>query len=425
MINPKQIDTKQTAMDPSYLALGLGLGLPAVKVEAARLLVDLDCACAASGSAAGRTGWIDGQWRDQDQVGDGVFVRGASPDATPDAAPFQRKRARPEQGYVDSSQRRIVSLDEELTPPKRGVAGSGGRGIGMHLPKPVKPVVQMLTWPPAPVAAPPVRLLLEAAAAARDEAGWKSEPAGSSSDSTGRSSASTGSQGAVCPLCERECGEQHRIGHFWKKLGYDGPAYCNRCSSSFRAHMLMEVVSEKKCSRSVPCLVCTEVLLHFSCSIESAIRNAGQKQHCGRKKKHAPPGAPAIKQGANAPPERGVMAASAGGDSCVQFCGVCQRQSDTVLGTFWKKFGYAGPPYCTLCSHAFRNHIIRQRKTRVECSREAPCQLCQCILSHCARGRQSVYASMDDTKQSLAMTAKKRARQLSPGLPRNTCKSSS
>ena len=35
-----------------------------------------------------------------------------------------------------------------------------------------------------------------------------------------------------------------------------------------------------------------------------------------------------------------------------------------------------------------------------------------------------MYTSIDTTKQTLAMTAKKRARQLSPGLPRNTKKMS-
>ena len=82
----------------------------------------------------------------------------------------------------------------------------------------------------------------------------------------------------VCPLCERECSPQHRMGRFWKTAGYNGPAYCNRCSNVFRAHMVKEGVSDKKCSRDVPCPICKGVLSHFTCSTDEALRAVSATQ---------------------------------------------------------------------------------------------------------------------------------------------------
>jgi hypothetical protein len=203
----------------------------------------------------------------------------------------------------------------------------------------------------------------------------------------------------VCPVCERECTAQHRFGQFWKSFGYDGPAYCNRCSSVFRAHMLIGTVAEKRCSAQAPCHICKAVLAHFARPVEANKSTETMLKLENGDKKNI------LLQ-----PLETKTAATSG------VCSVCSKTSDTALGVFWKKFGYAGPPYCTLCSHAFRNHIIRQRKTRVKCSRKAPCPQCSCILSKCHHDPETVYRMIEQAQQSLKTShmAKKRARQLSP-----------
>jgi hypothetical protein len=83
----------------------------------------------------------------------------------------------------------------------------------------------------------------------------------------GRQLGSTSSgAGEICPLCYRECEEHHRLGMFWRKFGYDGPPYCSRCSSVFRAHMVTRTVSEANCSRESPCIRCTNILNQFRVS---------------------------------------------------------------------------------------------------------------------------------------------------------------
>lgn len=76
-------------------------------------------------------------------------------------------------------------------------------------------------------------------------------------------------------------------------------------------------------------------------------------------------------------------------------CPLCSQTAHNGLGAFWKKFGYAGPAYCTLCSSSFRNHIIRQRKTRSSCSRESPCEQCSKILSYFPGDWAATYAAID------------------------------
>jgi len=265
-------------------------------------------------------------------------------------------------------------------------------------PAPLLPRVSAAAAPPPPLPqAPPTRPELSVPSVRR--------PSPIDSSLAVRPAPLPGDAPLVCPLCERECAAQHRMGHFWKSFGYAGPAYCNRCSSVFRAHMLMEGVSEKKCSRQVPCYICKQVLRQFSCPIEDALKSmeAAQKKEKSRKR---PAPKPQSAPAARAPAAKHEPA-------CAGSCAVCKKSSDT-LGVFWKKFGYEGPPYCTLCSHAFRNHIIRQRKTRVKCSRETPCAQCACILDQCRQDRDSVYQAIDKAQQSLRISAKKRARQLSP-----------
>lgn len=74
----------------------------------------------------------------------------------------------------------------------------------------------------------------------------------------------------ACPLCQRSCEGHHRLGYHWGKFGYDGPPYCSRCASVFRAHMIKQNVSPNRCHRDQPCGTCTKVLERFTCTHQEA-----------------------------------------------------------------------------------------------------------------------------------------------------------
>ena len=59
----------------------------------------------------------------------------------------------------------------------------------------------------------------------------------------------------------------NRIGLWWKKYGYVGPAYCQRCSELFRDHIIRQVSNTANCSRVTPCMDCSKVLEHFAAPI--------------------------------------------------------------------------------------------------------------------------------------------------------------
>lgn len=76
----------------------------------------------------------------------------------------------------------------------------------------------------------------------------------------------------TCPLCGRDSEHaRHRLGKHWKSLGYDGPAYCTRCASMFRAHIIRKDVSSHICSRRHPCASCLVVMQHFKPGTVEAI----------------------------------------------------------------------------------------------------------------------------------------------------------
>lgn len=54
-----------------------------------------------------------------------------------------------------------------------------------------------------------------------------------------------------------------RLGKWWKKYGYSGPAYCQRCSELFRDHIIRSLSNSAQCSMASPCLDCKRVLVHF------------------------------------------------------------------------------------------------------------------------------------------------------------------
>lgn len=187
-----------------------------------------------------------------------------------------------------------------------------------------------------------------------------------------RTSGLAGRKGGLCPFC----GEHHaRVGRFWRKFGYDGPAYCYRCSCAFRAHMLTCKMASDKCTREAPCSRCNKVLAHFSKPYEEVFAAMDRSQPLSRD--------PYIRPGAK----------SGGGPEVA--CPLCSRTNHAGLGLFWQKFGYDGPPYCTLCSASVRNHIMRRRGVRKTCLRERPCLECERVLRHFTGDRTTVYERMD------------------------------
>ena len=189
----------------------------------------------------------------------------------------------------------------------------------------------------------------------------------------------------LCPFCE----EHHkRTGRFWRKFGYNGPAYCYRCSCVFRAHMLTCKMASDKCTREVPCDRCSKILVHFTKPHAEVFAAMDESQPLSRGT-YSRPGA-------------------SSGDGPAIACPLCSRTYHGGLGTFWRKFGYDGPPYCTSCSASVRNHIIRRRGTRAKCSREDPCSDCERVLRHFADDRATVYKRMDEEQSE----PKKRMSQL-------------
>jgi hypothetical protein len=84
-----------------------------------------------------------------------------------------------------------------------------------------------------------------------------------------------------CPLCDDGSSEKppyvtqrrkrsmtrkrsrRRLGMWWKKYGYGGPPYCQRCSEVFRDHIIRGLSNSAKCTPAKPCLDCKKVLQHF------------------------------------------------------------------------------------------------------------------------------------------------------------------
>jgi hypothetical protein len=184
----------------------------------------------------------------------------------------------------------------------------------------------------------------------------------------------------VCPLCRRACEEHHRLGMFWRKFGYDGPPYCSRCSSVFRAHMVTRTVSAMNCSRDSACSKCTRILGNFRVSRESAFAAMDEAQALENKRE-----------------ARRMVVPK---ETLPQTCPHCGELGQASLGQYWRKFGYNGPAYCGNCSSNFRNHMIRQRSTKRECSRALPCTNCAKILSLFSSGHATVFHLMDSKKRA-------------------------
>ena len=57
--------------------------------------------------------------------------------------------------------------------------------------------------------------------------------------------------------------QRNRSGKWWRKFGYAGPAYCQRCSETFRDHIIRQISNSAHCKRSKPCYDCTKILRCF------------------------------------------------------------------------------------------------------------------------------------------------------------------
>lgn len=54
-----------------------------------------------------------------------------------------------------------------------------------------------------------------------------------------------------------------KMGVWWRKYGYNGEPYCQRCSEIFRDHIIRGFSNSCNCSRDTPCNDCAKILNHF------------------------------------------------------------------------------------------------------------------------------------------------------------------
>jgi hypothetical protein len=57
---------------------------------------------------------------------------------------------------------------------------------------------------------------------------------------------------------------ENKLGCWWKKYGYAGPRYCQRCSELFRDHIIRQYSNSAGCSRRHPCADCIQIIKCFT-----------------------------------------------------------------------------------------------------------------------------------------------------------------
>ena len=72
----------------------------------------------------------------------------------------------------------------------------------------------------------------------------------------------------------------NKMGMWWKKYGYVGDAYCQRCSELFRDHIIRQLSNSAGCNRKKPCVDCRKVLGSFARplmwnKLDAAVKGAG------------------------------------------------------------------------------------------------------------------------------------------------------
>lgn len=58
--------------------------------------------------------------------------------------------------------------------------------------------------------------------------------------------------------------KRQRFGRWWRKAGFNGPPYCQRCSEIFRDHLMRQAPNSAQCSRVCPCFDCARILPSFT-----------------------------------------------------------------------------------------------------------------------------------------------------------------
>ena len=104
--------------------------------------------------------------------------------------------------------------------------------------------------------------------------------------------------------------------------------------------------------------------------------------------------APARRPAAEPPQPTVGLAGNSGGEVV---CPLCDRACEEHhrLGFFWRKFGYAGPPYCSRCSSVFRAHMVTRTVSTDKCSRDQPCERCEKVLAQFGTSTTEAFAAMD------------------------------
>lgn len=76
-------------------------------------------------------------------------------------------------------------------------------------------------------------------------------------------------------------------------------------------------------------------------------------------------------------------------------------RKDNRLGSWYRKYGYAGPRYCKACSEKFNSHMLRQnaQAARAVCSRADPCPSCSSILSNFSKAPEELFAAFDSRRK--------------------------
>ena len=72
----------------------------------------------------------------------------------------------------------------------------------------------------------------------------------------------------------------NKMGMWWKKYGYVGHAYCQRCSELFRDHIIRQSSNSAGCNRKKPCVDCSKILGSFARplmwnKLDAAVKGAG------------------------------------------------------------------------------------------------------------------------------------------------------
>lgn len=168
----------------------------------------------------------------------------------------------------------------------------------------------------------------------------------------------------MCIFCTEDGGLSTRRQGLWlKRYGYRGPEYCERCSETFRTHIIRKRKNVVGCTREVPCkLLCSKMLPLFRCQgkeLWAIFDKTGGDDRRSNAYCTADTVCPHCEKGI-----RGHVAEPVNDASGTQSKTRVRRQQrhtrqTQVMGRHLRSFGYAGPDYCMRCCEIFRDHLVR------------------------------------------------------------------